>query len=481
MFTPIKSFLFLLSCLLILSLVSYFGGDTSFSITSNYSIRFFNIKQFIESEKNIVQKEDSVKAIIQQTSFIEAQSNADTSVLKIDTLKIKNFLKPLQVDKNFISKIEYPNNDKSVLKNFFDALKNAANKSIHILYYGDSQIEEDRFSGFFREKWQMHFGGNGVGYLPFMPVAQWITPKIIYSDNWQKYACFATFGNTSELYGPAGQSFFFDSNRGKAKIVIKCNSNAVPTNCLFNRLKIFYGYASEPIIFHYLNGNEKLVSDTLSSKSPLAVKELPVSSTEEITLYFEGFESPYFYGLSLESYGNGVYVDNIALRGSSGTFFHWIKPEILREFFKIQNVQLIILQFGGNALPMIDSEEKAQQYVRFMDAQIKMLKKIQPNISILFVGPSDMSVNINGVMQTHPFLESVNNGLKQVAMNNRCAYFDMYSAMGGRNSMVIWVEENMAAKDYIHFTPSSARKMAALIYYSLMKDYIDYIENSAQP
>lgn len=50
-----------------------------------------------------------------------------------------------------------------------------------------------------------------------------------------------------------------------------------------------------------------------------------------------------------------------------------------------------------------------------------------------------------------------------------------------RNSMVIWVEENMAAKDYIHFTPSSARKMAALIYYSLMKDYIDYIENSAQP
>lgn len=466
---------------MILVLVSYFWGDTSFSITPNYSIRFFNIKRYLEFEKNIVQKEDTVKSIIQQTSLIEAQSNVDTETVKIDTLKIKNFLKPLQVDKNFVSKIEYPNNDKSVLKNFFDALKDAVNKSIHILYYGDSQIEEDRFSGFFREKWQMHFGGSGVGYLSFMPVAQWVTPKVIYSDNWQKYSCYATFGNASEVYGPMGQSFFFDSYKGRAEIKLKCNSNAIPKNCLYNRLKIFYGYANEPIMLHYYNGNEKLISDTLNSKSPLSVKELPVSSNEEIVLEFEGFESPYFYGLSLESYGNGVYVDNIALRGSSGTFFHWIKPEILKEFFRIQNVQLIILQFGGNALPMINSEEKVQKYVRFVEVQIKLLKKIQPNVSILFVGPSDMSVNINGVMQTHPFLESVNNGIKEMVLKNRCAYFDMYSAMGGKNSMVIWVEENMAAKDYIHFTPASARKMAALIYYSLMKDYMDYIENANQP
>ncbi len=46
--------------------------------------------------------------------------------------------------------------------------------------------------------------------------------------------------------------------------------------------------------------------------------------------------------------------------------------------------------------------------------------------------------------------------------------------MGGRNSMPIWVQEKLAAKDYIHFSPQGARRMASIIYYSLMKDYSEY-------
>lgn len=439
------------------------------------SIHFFDVKKWLVSD--LLPKTDSVKNIIEKTKEIEEKINEinkeDAITNHIDTLKIASIIKPLQIGENFVSKIEYPNNNLLVLKSFFDALMNARNKSTHILYYGDSQIEEDRFSGFLREQLQKHYGGSGCGLLSFMPVTQWIYPKINYSDTWIKWSCYASSPKKSQIYGPMAQSFVFDASKGNGKISIKCN-NKGEYACLFNRIKLFYGYASEPILVHYFNEKEKILSDTLNHGGKIAVKEFAVEKTEAITFYFEGFESPVFYGISLESYDKGVYVDNISLRGSSGTFFHLLSKEVLIKFFEQQNVSLIILQFGGNAMPMISSEEKAFQYAQYIDFQLKTLKRVHPWTSILFVGPSDMSVNENGEMVTHPYLESVNEQLKSVVLKNKAAYFDMYRAMGGKNSMTIWVKENLAAKDYVHFSPVGARKIAALIYYSLMKDFSEY-------
>lgn len=475
--TPFKSFLFLISCLLILAGIFLWQGGGVISPVEGISIKFFNLQSYVQSFNQT--KSDSVKKIIKETSIIESTTDKDTvQAITIDTLKILNAIKPLQTDENFTSRIEYPDNNKGVLKKFFNALSDAKNKSTHILYYGDSQIEEDRFSGFIREKLQTHFGGSGCGWLSFMPVAQWIYPKIIYSDNWIKWHCYAGVGTSEKnrTYGHMAQSFLFNPEQGKGKIQIKCNNTASPKYCRFNKIKLFLGYVKEPLIIHYYNNEEKILNDTLiQNNDALIIKEFPVKSTEQITFEFEGLESPYFYGLSLESYGNGVYVDNIALRGSSGTFFHLIPKEILSDFFDAQNVSLIILQFGGNAMPMIDSEQKAVQYCGYIDYQIKLLKKLS-SASILLIGPSDMSINQNGEMLTHPYLETVNNGLKEVALKNNCAYFDMYNAMGGKNSMPVWVQENLAAKDYTHFSPAGAKKIAALIYYSLMKDFMEYAE-----
>ncbi len=478
-FSPIYSFLFLLSILLILLFVAIVFENRAIPITQEYAIKLFSIHKILHVTSNNDEiKRDSIKQIIEAAEVLEEEIEKDTITIKIDTLKIFNALKPLKIDKNFQSRIEYPTVGKEALKTFFEALKNSKKQSVRILYYGDSQIEEDRFSGFIRENLQKHFGGSGCGWMSFMPVAQWIYPKIIHSENWQKWSCYSSKPKQEEIYGPMGQSFIFDSNVGKGRVTIKCNAMASPNVCLFNKIKLFYGFAKEPILLHYYSKNEKVLTDTIRNTGCFNVKEFPVSSTEEITFEFEGFESPVFYGFSLESFGNGVYVDNVALRGSSGTFFHQVHAEALRLFLEQQNVQLIVLQFGGNAMPMIDSEEKAIQYAQYISGQIKILKRIYPPISILFVGPSDMSVNQNGEMQTHPFLEQVNEALKKAVLANNCAYFDMFDAMGGRNSMLVWVEQNLAAKDYIHFSPVGARKMASLLYYSLMKDYTNYVENN---
>jgi hypothetical protein len=79
---------------------------------------------------------------------------------------------------------------------------------------------------------------------------------------------------------------------------------------------------------------------------------------------------------------------------------------------------------------------------------------------------------------THPLLEDLRDAIRKAAFDSGCAFFDMYDCMGGKNSMVSWVEQGIAAKDYIHFSPQGARKIATLLYSSLINDYNAFLQTS---
>jgi lysophospholipase L1-like esterase len=169
----------------------------------------------------------------------------------------------------------------------------------------------------------------------------------------------------------------------------------------------------------------------------------------------------------------GVHVDNIALRGSNGNIFRKIDGSELRTEMTDLNVKFVIMQFGGNSVPYISGEKSARDYANFFQSQIQYLKSLNPNASFLIIGPSDMSTSINGVYQTWPYLENVVAAMRDAAFAEGCAFWDMYSVMGGKNSMISWVKNNppYAGPDYIHFTPGGARKVADLLYKSILREY----------
>ncbi|MGQ9864612.1 MAG: GDSL-type esterase/lipase family protein [Bacteroidia bacterium] len=463
MFRPIYSFAFLFSCLGILGLVGYVGQGKSIQV-AGVKLRFFSLS----THQNLTAQKDSQEKHIAQINLLEAQVNADTFVAPDRQRPSFPPVPPVSS-----AALEYPNQDKSALQYFFRALRNAHITQTHILHYGDSQIEGDRFSGFLRQKLQKILGGKGYGWVPFMSVHRIPCLEIKTSQNWQKWTCYAQAPRNSIAYGPMAQTFTYEGSFENALLNISCIKPQAPC-CQHNLLKIYYGYAQPPVTLYVFQDQRLLYKDTLSDQAPIACYEVEVSGAEKITLEFEGAKSPHFYGISLESKDPGIYVHNIPLRGSSGTFFHRIPTEILKAFFQLQKVSLVILQFGGNALPSIDSREKAYAYASYIDAQIKRLRQISPEVSILFIGPADMSVNHEGTLQTHPYLEEINALLKKIVFANHGAYFDMYHAMGGKNSMLTWVEKGLAAGDYIHFSEAGARKMASMLYYALIRDFEAY-------
>ena len=202
-------------------------------------------------------------------------------------------------------------------------------------------------------------------------------------------------------------------------------------------------------------------------------------SLNRVTLEVEGETD--ILGIQLDGQ-TGVNMDNIPMRGSSGSNLLTISRASLRPFFNRENVALVILQFGGNSTPHLN-RDKLHDYKESMKQLIRSYQSLAPKAKVLFIGPADMARNReDGELETYPILPALNDSLRAAADEAGAAYWSMYAAMGGRGSIVRWVEANpqLAGEDYIHFTSLGAKKIARLLYDTLHLYYRFYLFRTGQ-
>ena len=85
-----------------------------------------------------------------------------------------------------------------------------------------------------------------------------------------------------------------------------------------------------------------------------------------------------------------------------------------------------------------------------------------------------MSTRKGGSLRTYPCLPGLITALKEAAHENGAAYWDLYAAMGGENSMIQWVKSGWAGPDYVHFTPKGAEIMGDIMAKSFEEAYHFY-------
>jgi lysophospholipase L1-like esterase len=454
---PFHTLLFLIGVFLTLTLLSLCFPQQGIYINDKLSIRFPTFASLFFEKKAEKADISKIIALADAEDADTLTGTVDTTGKAVETVEIRDSTIKLNTS------IQYKNSSKTALANFFESLANLNNesKSIRILHYGDSQIEGDRISDYLRLKLQGQFGGEGPGLISFMPVAPSVINKLSWSNGWDRYQVFAgkdkrvkhnSFGAMAHITRFAPYMAISDSSSYRsAWIKIVTSKNGGPKAAGFKKIKLFYGGSQTRTHVELYENGSLNNSDSLASGGNFNVKEF--------------------------SLNQGVMVDNFGLRGSSGTFFNQINYGQLKNFFDYLNAKLIILQFGGNSLPYITTKEQADNFGGYIKAQINTIKKIAPDASILVIGPADMSVKEGTEYVTHPQLENLRDAIRRSAFETDCAFFDMYNCMGGKNSMVTWVEQGIAAKDYIHFSSGGARKIAVLLYSSLMNDYNSYLKN----
>jgi putative periplasmic protein len=208
-----------------------------------------------------------------------------------------------------------------------------------------------------------------------------------------------------------------------------------------------------------------------SVSSLLQRAEFPVpSGTKKFTLQFSAEETPNIYGISFETV-DGVQVDNVPLRGSSGTDFGAIGDSMWMAINQVLVPRLVLLQFGVNVVP--SQLTSYVYYGRQLQAQIERLKRLLPNTAFILIGVSDMGHKEEEVFHSYPNINLVRTAQRKAALASGIAFWDSYAAMGGANSIIRWVNAQppLATSDYVHFTPRGARFLAELFYTALMDVY----------
>lgn len=386
--------------------------------------------------------------------------------------------------------LHYPNDDKRILWPLFAKLEaaNTGKQPLRIMHYGDSQLEGDRITAYLRNKLQAQFGGTGPGLIAVADIVPSFSIERIISDEWIRYsvmgrkdptqhhARFGALSSFSRFTPILPDTVALDTTMHEATVTLRPLRRAYGKAQQFNEVKLYYGWHRAPLTLALSVNGVVQSTEAIAPADRLLIREWKLSETPaELTLSFKGQDSPDVYGISLES-RTGVAVDNIAARGAAGYEFRKADQSVLGAMFNDLDVALLILQYGGNVIPNLKSAEEAAQYGRFFGAQIARFKKMIPGVSVVVIGPSDMSVKEGEDYVTRPWLEEVRDAMKTNTLAQGAVFWDMYEAMGGRNSMVSWVtaEPPLAATDFTHFSPQGAKKVGELFYTALINDFAGY-------
>ncbi|MCQ2959650.1 MAG: hypothetical protein MJ198_05605 [Bacteroidales bacterium] len=463
--------LFFLGVISLLGLVCFLFPKDGIEIRLNFpSIEevFLAKQDTVDLDKNLqVIEKDFIASL---DTMNEISQNVDSLVF-IDSLKFyKNF------DSTSVARIYFPKGNSNLINSVFEIIENHQKHGmLHILHYGDSQIELDRISGYFRQALQEHFGGNGVGLLPIIPLIQTTAVNQGFSDSLPRYVASGTMRQKlpHNRYGILAQ-------------MAQLNGSITLNYTSRDWKQVFEGTKQFSKVRLFVGNNKSGFKATLSAEgkdSTLTIAEENFGMSE-LSWSLKSFVSSCslklkgnaeLYGISLES-EKGVTVDNIPLRGSAGNFFTTISSSLMQETMTALNVPMVILEYGGNAVPSINSELAVENYKKDFARQIRYFQNVYPEAFILIIGPADMSIKVNGTLQTRPYVEDVVQAMKDVALENGAAFWNMFDVMGGKNSMIQWVSHKpaWAAPDYIHFTHLGAKRIAELFTESFFHYYEYY-------
>jgi lysophospholipase L1-like esterase len=478
---PQITLLFLLSVLTVLLIIAAVFPEKGISLTGKLRFRFVTPKDiFTPGEANYA----DISGIIHENAMLNdslLQQNMDETP---DTIKAN-----ADSLRKSISRLQFPKNNKKLLYQAFNAFDKAATTSnpVRIMHYGDSQIEGDRITSFLRNKLQKKFGGMGAGLVPVEQVYDFSFSILqTNSNNWLRYTIYGDRDTTlrHNRYGALASFCRFSPYKldtlpesdkvYEAWVSFSASGYSYPNTKTFTMCRVFYSHNTEPFLAEVYQDETLSDADMYPvSNSLRTIRWLFDRPVNSIRIVFKGNSSPDIYGIALDGQ-SGIAVDNIAMRGNPGLFFTKIDKELLEQHYRELNVKMIILQFGGNVVPNIVNDYT--YYKKSFATQINRIKQIIPGVAVIVIGVSDMSIKEGNRYVSYPNIEKIRNALKSASFEAGAAYWDLYEAMGGKNSMPSWVfaDPPLASSDFVHFNPAGAKIIASMFYNALIFEYNQY-------
>ncbi len=422
------------------------------------------------------------------------------------------------------------------LTNFFKVLKKLENEGknkVNIVHIGDSHIQADFFSGKVRTLMQERFGNGGLGFTFPYQLAK------TNSNNFMRYSSNMVWENRRNIYpvnganvGLSGIALSSKEKQGVIKVDLR------DTRYFFDKVKVFtptnelvykVGITDKELnlttkqskdVIHKIKSGESLstiakkygttitmlkknnklstnnikagnnlVIGTTVTETPIVTENAFTSTPYEVKESFVEYQLPknkngfYLYtvgdvseydlnGLVVENNEPGIIYHNIGVNGAK--FSDYNKYPLFFEQLKGLSPDLVIISMGTNeSFDRLDDEVFKQEINRF----IKNIKDKNPNAAILLTTPPP---SYFGKGRPNNSATALASAISVNAVNQKYAIWDLYNNLGGNLGLPYLVNENLLAKDLVHYTIKGYEYTGTLFYDGLMQVYDEYLKNETK-
>jgi hypothetical protein len=348
---------------------------------------------------------------------------------------------------------------------------------INIVHFGGSHIQADIISHRFRRHLLSIQDGlvSGRGLIFPFSAAKTNNPwnyKTTYKGKW-----IAVRNVQRELKTELGVSgIAVMTSDSTAQFTITMRKTDFPS-FEFHRIKIMCAGDTcgvEPVLMY----NDKRLSCTLYDSIHHAyVFNLPLNVCE-FTVGFKGFysasQSIAITGIILENDKPGIIYHSIGVNGAS--LPSYLQCVNFERDLSLLKPDLVILAIGINDANATSFSTTAfeRNYIELIDK----IRRVNPYCALLFSTNND-SYRKNGrryyVNENNTLVRDV---FFKLAEEYHAGVWDLYTIMGGKESMQQWEEQGLAKVDKIHFTTAGYELLGDLLFNSFWQGYTNYIQST---
>jgi lysophospholipase L1-like esterase len=361
------------------------------------------------------------------------------------------------------------------LDDFFEELlqlKVTTKGRLNIIHIGDSHIQADYLTEVVRRNFQHDFGNAGRGLVVPLRVAGTNEPanfRTSSSYSWKAKRCV-----TPDYPLPIGiGGVTISTQQPDAEFSIRVNNNA-QSDYSFNAVTLFFQkdissfhfalrdtshkdvafvgpYTEEP----FVNYSRVVLPHYVDQ---ISIKTLKTSDAQKQATIF---------GIDLDNGKDGIRYHAIGVNGAK--YAHYNAALHFARQTQALEPTVFVISLGTNE--SIEYPYVNRAFINHVDELVQSLKQFNPQAKFVLVTPPDA---FRRKVRPNPGIETIRNQIIQYAVENGLAFWDMYKAMGGKQSAGKWKTKALLRPDGIHFSKDGYEYQGNLFYHAIMKSYNNY-------
>ena len=340
---------------------------------------------------------------------------------------------------------------------------------INIVHIGGSHIQAGTFSGQIRSRLQQMNGEMNAGWGFMFPyrISRTNSPfgyYIRYNGRWQSSRNIEK--RKSGNLGVGGISATTSAPKAELTILLE-DENKLDYS--FNKLRVYYENKG---VDYIVSVDSSILVNSIKTEDYFEFELNSKVDSLKISIQKKSNASGSFtlFGITSESAPNGFIYNSIGVNGAHVPAF--LRCQLFEEQLAELKPDLVILGLGIN--DAYGNRFSQNKFEANYGELITKIRKAAPETAIIFTTNNDSYmyrryVNKNGI--------KVKQSMFNMAEKYDAGVWDMFSVMGGLNSITLWENNILAQRDKIHFTRKGYLILGDLFFNALIQGFESCLES----